>query len=122
MTERPYNIIQQCEHGSSPGITLLAHIVLNRAGINPDLPVTILDWDLRAATIDVMGIEYRIRTWNIHDDKANRRTVTEWTLYRRLAYCQRSERVIGGTTVLTYDELIAERDRLDKEEKKTQNT
>jgi len=113
MAKRIYDIQNKCPHGWSQGIWLTIKEVLNLMQMETKNPVVVLDWDLRGTTFTIDGTEYYIRTWNIHPDKRHKRNVVDWTLFRHNPDLH-SDRITGGTLILTYKELTAEEKRLEE--------
>ena len=50
------------------GVTLQGSVVIN-------------DFDLRRVYMDINGVEYDIRTWNIYETKTKKSIVFEWSLF-----------------------------------------
>ena len=62
-------------------IKKLVKRVFKKCGVTPQGLVVINDFDLRRVHMDINGVEYDIRTWNIYETKTKKSIVFEWSLF-----------------------------------------
>ncbi len=62
-------------------IKKLVKRAITECGVTPQGSVVINDFDLRRVHMDINGVDYFIRTWNIYETKTKKSIVFEWSLF-----------------------------------------
>lgn len=75
-------------------IKKLVKRVFTECGVTPQGSVVINDFDLDRVYMDINGVDYVIRTWNIYETKTEKSIVFEWSLF--YVEGERSIRLGGG--------------------------